>query len=150
MKRIFTTERLRVRQLVPSDIDDFHALQSDREVMKYTGEALLTYEQCVVDLEKCIRAYDDNEQVFRVWAIEDKRSSRFIGTVALVQDTLGHPEIGFRILRDFWGNGYATEVIGGLGKYAFTELNKTVLVAYVIRDNKASIRVLEKNGFQTK
>lgn len=57
-------------------------------------------------------------------------------------------EIGYRVATDCWGQGYATEAVRCLCRFAFTDLQIHRLYAEVVADNHASWRVLEKCGFQ--
>jgi RimJ/RimL family protein N-acetyltransferase len=56
--------------------------------------------------------------------------------------------VGYYVLPDYWGNGYASEAAQLLVAYAFDELNAHRVEASVQADNPASKRVLEKLGFQ--
>lgn len=57
-------------------------------------------------------------------------------------------EIGYRIARTYWGNGYATESVNALTKFAFEELQLEKINSSVIDKNSASVRVMEKCGYK--
>ena len=56
-------------------------------------------------------------------------------------------ELGYWIAEPFWGSGIASIAVGLMTKYIFETFNVNRIVAEVFEYNKASMRVLEKNGF---
>jgi [ribosomal protein S5]-alanine N-acetyltransferase len=58
--------------------------------------------------------------------------------------------LGYWVGELYWGNGIATESVALVIKYAFSVLGLEEVYAYVYSENKASIRVLEKNGMTKK
>ncbi len=63
-------------------------------------------------------------------------------------DGVAEFEIGYRLIRSVWGNGYATEAAIAVRDHAFTVLNLTRLVALIEPVNNRSIRVAEKLGMK--
>jgi RimJ/RimL family protein N-acetyltransferase len=63
-------------------------------------------------------------------------------------DTLGSVEISYALLDQFHGQGLATEAVSRLVEWAFTQRGVREVSAETLPHLKASIRVLEKNGFQ--
>ena len=57
-------------------------------------------------------------------------------------------ELGYRLLPGFWNQGIATEVATAWIRYCFQVLGLKNLMAFAHTKNLASIRVLEKSGFQ--
>jgi len=75
----------------------------------------------------------------------------FVGVGSLITQTYEHrinAEIGYWVGEPYWGKGYATAAVQLLTQYAFEELDVLRLYAYVYGYNAASMRVLEKAGFQ--
>ncbi|MEM7783141.1 MAG: GNAT family N-acetyltransferase [Planctomycetota bacterium] len=144
---IFETERLHVRKLRSSDFDDFHQMQSNLEVMRYTSGIAYTADQNRDQLEDCIRKYSDPNNEFWVWAIIRKRDQQFVGTCAIVPSQQG-PEIGYRFLENWFGNGYGHEICDGLILYAIESLGLTKIVAYVDEQNLASVKILDKSQLE--
>jgi [ribosomal protein S5]-alanine N-acetyltransferase len=58
--------------------------------------------------------------------------------------------LGYWVGEQYWGRGIATECVKLIIDYAFSELGLKEVIAYVFPENKASIRVLEKNGMKNK
>ena len=146
---IFETPRLYARLLKLDDLEAMHEMQSDEEVMRYTSQrAAMTREETLTELTDLIIRYDQPGNDFWVWAVARREDIAFVGTCALIVNEAGEQEIGYRCLRKFWGNGYGMEMILGLNAYAFDELGLESLAAYVFSDNTASVRILEKAGYQ--
>lgn len=87
------------------------------------------------------------------WCNDEKSNDYeyYIGTATIHNlDWINHKgEVGYMIgSKDHWGRGLATEIVGLLCNYAFSLLGFNKLTAEVVSENKASVRVLEKNGFK--
>lgn len=140
---VFTTQRLQIRRLTLADLDLFHKMQSDQQVMRYIGGKVSSYQENKKDLENILKFYNTPKNDFWVWAIALKSNRDFIGTVALVKNQKGEYEIGYRLLKTYWRQGYGKEVSNGLIKYAFEELRLKEIVAYVDKNNITSVRILD-------
>ena len=57
-------------------------------------------------------------------------------------------DLGYRFLPEYWGSGIATEASRAILNYAFDSLKLRKIVAIAIKENKASIRVMEKVGME--
>ena len=88
---VFETPRLIVRELVDSDFDGFHKMQSDEEVMRYTSGEVFDEVENRRQLQMCIDSYQKIGNDFWVWAVERKLDKAFVGTVAIVPNE-GRPE----------------------------------------------------------
>lgn len=126
-----------------------HLMQSDEEVMRYTSHRIaMTQEETLAELTDLIARYEQPGNDFWVWAAVRREDDAFVGTCALIVNEEGEHEIGYRCLRHYWGKGYGIEMVLGLNSYAFEQLNFNSLAAYVFADNVASVRILEKAGYQ--
>ena len=83
---IFETERLLVRKLVLDDLEAFHEMQSNDNVMQFVDGETKTFEEHLVELTDLINKYNLSNNDFWIYAIERKFDNHFIGTVALVKD----------------------------------------------------------------
>ncbi len=85
-----------------------------------------------------------------VFAVVNKSTTEFIGYCGLFQfpniDGAHEVEVGYRLIRKSWGNGFATEAASAIRDYAFSELNLNRLIALIEPVNNRSIRVAEKIG----
>ena len=144
-----TGDRIYLRTLEESDAtDDYVAWLNDREVTRYMGSGKFpaTHES----IRQFIANFQDNTAAVG-FAIIDRKSSQFIGTVTLhTIDWINRTaETGLMIGRkDFWGNGYAFEAWKLVLGYAFNRLGLRKITAGAATENKASIGSLKKLGFQ--
>ncbi len=138
---IFETKRLCVRKLKFTDIDSFHKMQSDIEVMRYITGKAATYDESVKMLKSWIDRYTIKISEWP-FAIELKENNNFIGICGIREDN----EIGFRFSKDYWGVGYGTEVLDGIITYS-RNLGLKNLLAEVIITNERSFKILQKAEF---
>jgi [ribosomal protein S5]-alanine N-acetyltransferase len=83
-----------------------------------------------------------------ILALTKKGSGELIGSIGLyINSKHQHAELGYWIGRDYWSNGYCSEAVAGMVKYAFENLSLNKLFAYFLNRNQASGKVLLKNGF---
>lgn len=144
---VFETARLKVRRLNFSDIEGFHKMQGDVTVMQYVAKKANTLQEDEADLAEVIQAYRVVDNEFWVWAIDDKTSSKLLGTIALVKDKEDNWEVGFRLIREHWGKGFGTEALTGMILFCESISQIDNLIAYVDLRNVRSQRVLSKTGF---
>lgn len=81
---------------------------------------------------------------FGRWAVITKTSNSFIGWCGLKLNEQNLIDLGFRFFKREWNKGYATEAAHACLEYGFEELNLKEIIGRVARQNKASIKVLEK------
>lgn len=146
MTTIYETERLLVRKLVIDDLEAFHEMQGNANVMRFVKPTVLSYEENKTDLKRVIALYDKPNNDFFIYAIERKEDNVFIGSVALVKDE-EDDEIGYRFLEKYWRLGYGSEVAKGLVAYCDRN-NFEKLIAYVAVENSASRKIIGNLGFQ--
>lgn len=140
MSRLIETDRLVLRPLGPEHVDDLVALDADPEVMRYITGGKPTAR---AELEATVRAARGHR-----WAAFHE--DRFIGGFAL-DPAKGGPadrELGYRLRREAWGKGFATEGARALIALAFTELGARRVWAHTMTVNIASRRVLERCGLR--
>ncbi len=149
MKIILKTKRLILREFVPEDLNEYAKLDSDPEVMKYISNGKTrTFQEIKGDLERIIKYNSENEG-FGLWAAIEKDSNKFIGWFCLKHlDKTAEIEVGYRLIREFWGKGFASEGAKAIVIYGFNKLGLKRIVAVADQGNKASIRVLEKAGLK--
>jgi RimJ/RimL family protein N-acetyltransferase len=138
------TERLRLRMLRDSDLDNLAALFADPDVMRYVGNGQPADR---IEAEKALAsiiAHWDRHGFGR-WAIEEKGSGEFVGYGGL-RSLLGTPEVVYHLAKRYWGKGFATEMARAFLRFGFTEKGFDRIVAIAKPENAASIRVMEKVG----
>ncbi len=143
---IFNTERFIVRKLQLNDLESFHEMQSNPEVMKYVTGDVKTKPEHLEELKMLIQKYQLPNNDFWIYAIERKADKACIGTVALVKDG-DDDEIGYRFLQKYWGKGYGFEVCEGLVAYCKV-LKLPKVIGYVVDKNVASAKILTRLNFK--
>ena len=142
MNKITETNRLILREFNVSDAEDFFRLNSDPEVLKFTGDLPFP---STVDAKKFLENYSDyHEKGFGRWAVIAKESNRFLGWCGLKLNEENLIDLGFRFFQNEWRNGYATESANASLEYGFNHLNINEIIGRASLDNIASIKVLEK------
>lgn len=139
------TPRLRLRPPARTDLEDIHLLGSDPEVMRYiTFGKTQSRREARRDLAKRIR---QSRGETGYWIAEERENRSFIGWFALkpLPGTQEH-EIGYRLMREKWGRGFATEGSLCLLNYGFGTLDLPQITAVAMPENQASRRVMEKIG----
>jgi RimJ/RimL family protein N-acetyltransferase len=154
------TPRLTLRPVALSDADALVAMDADPEVRRWLDMPHgSTREQAVTWLES-LAALRAQGVGLDFWALEDIATGQFIGWVhlkpfAISRSVRLHPElltgadeweIGWRLRRESWGQGFATEAARELTRRAFDNWGAPRLVATALVGNTASLRVMEKCG----
>ena len=143
------TLRLELRELVPSDLPDLVRLDSDPRVMKYIRDGRVS---TPADLEAAMRRVRRAYQTYPglgTWRAARNDTGRCIGwfTLKYVPRTI-EIEVGYRLLPEAWGQGFATEGARELGRYGFDDLGLDRIIGITHPDNVASQRVLLKAGLR--
>lgn len=140
---IATTLRLVIRDLEERDAPGILALNADPEVLRYV------HDEPFADLDAARRWIADipvhlPHGIGR-WAIETK-SGIWLGRCSLRRRPNGEVLMGYRLLREQWGHGYASETVSALLASAFGTHRLPFVISHIARDNIGSRRVAEKNG----
>ena len=85
-----------------------------------------------------------------IWLVVRKSDGAVLGDIGFKgkPDENGVVEAGYGFLERYWGNGYATEAVGELIRWAFKTSKVDKVIAETLQDNYGSIRVLEKIGMK--
>lgn len=146
---IFETERLIVRTFSHADTDDFFKINGDETVVRYIRKAL-TKEASDKFLNENILFYQQNPKLGR-WAVDEKTTNKFVGSFALIplpfEDERDKLQIGYALLPEEWGKGYATELTSAGILFYFYNHALDELHAITTPENIASQKVLLKCGF---
>lgn len=143
------TERLIIRPFQLSDIDSAHEMNLDAAVSQYTGDGGI-----VSKAETKRRIIEDvlgdyEKHGFGRLAVTLKSNHQFIGFAGLKYlEDIKEVDLGYRFMKKYWGQGIATEAAKACVQYGFEELNLKRLLAFLLPENLASVRVLEKLNFQ--
>jgi len=149
MKTILETNRLLLREFEIKDAESFFELNLNPNVIKYTGNsAFKDIDEAKIFLEN----YSDYQKNgFGRWPviIINKSTQKFLGWCGLKYDeNLNETDIGFRFFEHFWNKGFATYSAKACINYGFEKLNLKIIIGRAMKENMASIKVLEKIGLQ--
>ena len=144
MTIIAETDRLILRELMVADSKDFFELNSDPEVLKYTGDQPFSSIEAAAEFLENYSDYEENR--FGRWAVISKETNDFLGWCGLKLNEEKLIDLGFRFFRKEWGKGYATESAKASLKYGFNQLHLEEVIGRSSIENQASINVLEKLG----
>ena len=142
------TERLVLRKIERTDIDDVYEYTSDPMVPKYllwyehkTKEFTKGYLKYISKLYKRSKYYD--------WGVT--YNGKMIGTVGFSSINVRNnsAEIGYVLNRNFWGMGIASEAVAAILSFGFLTLNLNRIEAIFLPENDQSRRVLEKSNMKS-
>ncbi|HEX7736914.1 MAG TPA: GNAT family protein [Ktedonobacteraceae bacterium] len=145
---VFTTKRLRLRQIQLDDADDLFTTFSDEEVMEFYGHLP---HKSVEDSRELIRQqhkwYAQHEGIR--WGITLKGDDKVIGSCGfyLFDMESRHAETGYELNRAYWRQGIVSEAMSAILNYAFNELELLRIEAVVDDVNERSKGMLRKLGF---
>jgi RimJ/RimL family protein N-acetyltransferase len=165
------TARLSLREFHADDADNLYRLDRNPCVMRYIGDgSVATRASVTAALERAAKHYR-NYPGLGVWPAEERTSGEFVGwfclkyvrgqttfsgnvggTASSAGETWSDPtvevELGYRLLPDAWGYGYATEGAQALVRYGFETLGLYRIIGLTHPGNMASQRVLRKAGLR--
>jgi len=144
------TQRLKLRQWCKSDLPLFATMNADPQVMAYYPNTLSgTESNTMANKLKSLIV----ERTWGFWAVEIKTNKTFIGFVGLHQPTFDLPvtpcvEIAWRLGKEHWGRGYATEAAHAALNFAFDVLTLNEVYSFTSVANEKSSAVMERLNMQ--
>lgn len=151
MHILLESGRLRLRRFTEADIELLVELDSDPQVMRYITGGVPTprsaYEQTYLPRWFAIYAAQPGLGYF---AAERRTTGEFLGWFHLRDDRIepAYVELGYRLRRDAWGHGFATEGGRALLRHGFGTLGVEQISARTLVGNVASQRVMQKCGLR--
>lgn len=142
------TPRLRLRVWQPRHLAPFAALNADPLVMRYFPA---TQTEAQTRDSVALWSAQFAEQGWSNWAVERRDSGEFIGFIGLTVPRRTLPcspcvEVGWRLARQHWGQGLATEGARAALAVAFGALGLAQVVSYTALVNRPSRAVMERLG----
>ena len=150
---ILTTERLRLEPFDDVHLDGLNAMNSDPEVMRYIG-APESLEKTIEVINRVKRRWI--EYGYSWWSFIERASGEVIGAGCIQNlrkrgdspDPACPLEIGWRLRRDRWHQGLASEAAVAMADFAFRALKTDTLLAVCHPDNIASAAVMRRLGMR--
>lgn len=144
--RTLETQRLILRNVKKSDVHDFYEFAKSPNIGPNAGwEPHNSLEMSLGILRSIIESNN-------VWAIVYKENNKMIGSIGLHKDIHRNPEdirmLGYVLSEKYWGKGITTEAAKEVIRYAFEDLNLSLISIQHYPHNIRSMRVIEKCGFK--
>jgi len=148
----FETRRLILRMPALNDWPEILFLRSDSVVNKYIQRPIERQTNTKDDALKFIERMQHQGQLNTsfYWSICLKNNPKTIGTICLWNFTKdsSSAELGYDLNPDFHGKGIMSEALDLIVNFGFNELNKNSIEAFTHQNNRSSINMLERKGFQ--
>jgi RimJ/RimL family protein N-acetyltransferase len=142
------TLRLDFREFRRDDFDDLFKLDSDARVMKYIGGKAMSKTEVEAALTRAMGYYRSTYGL-GVWYATRRDTGAFVGWYSLKYcPPTCDVEVGYRLMRNAWGQGFATEGATELVRYGFDDLGLDKIIGVTHPGNRASQRVLMKAGLR--
>ena len=148
MQQQLETSRLILRNWKDTDLEPYAQLNLDPSVMEHFP-SLMSLDESEQSVGRVIKHFEVND--FGLWAAELKENGKFIGFIGLQRvpfEAAFTPavEVGWRLAKEFWGQGLAPEGAEAAMKDAFDRIKLDEIVSMTTTTNKKSMRVMEKLG----
>ena len=153
MKKFAENNRILLREIEESDIDDMFEMDSDPEVHRYLGNSPVTSKNQIEEVIHFIRNQYKENGIGR-WAVIDKETNEMVGWSGfkLITETtngqVGYYDFGYRFKRKHCGKGFAMESALLSLYYAFDEMHLKKVMAIADCKNEVSNYILQKLGFR--
>jgi RimJ/RimL family protein N-acetyltransferase len=142
------TERLLLRRWLADDLEPYAALNADPAVREHFP-SMLTRAESEAEIASFEERFD--EHGYGLWAVEVPGVASCIGFVGLNLTTFDAPfspavEVGWRLAREYWGHGYASEGARAALRFGFDTAGVDEIVSFTTPSNVRSWTVMERIG----
>lgn len=134
------TERLWLQPPQITDLDAFAAIYADADVMRFIKDGTRTRPQTEETLQTLMAVWQQDN--IGVWMVIDKTTQQILGLCGFFRQA----ELGYVFARSAWGRGIATEAARACLQYGFEVAGYQTIGAGALRENAASIHILQKLG----
>jgi ribosomal-protein-alanine N-acetyltransferase len=142
------TERLRLREPLPSDAAAIFEFRSDARVQQYNADPISSLPDAEALIERTRTMFQWQTGI--PWVVELKQETKVIGLVGFSEWSrkTGHANIGYDFAFEYWGKGLASEAVRAIIKYGFSVIALQRIEAETSKENLPSIKLLKKLGFE--
>lgn len=150
LDKSMATERLRLVPVTSKNAEVLWRLMQTPELRTYQDLPTMERAQFVSMIGAYARAADFDGPGRHEWLLERRSDGAILGWVSLRigEATQEKGELGYSLLQEYRGNGYATEAVKALVDLAFTQANLGMVRAYCLPENERSRALLERLGFR--
>ena len=139
--------RLHMRKFTQDDWPDYFSYISNRQVMKYIGDGALNEEQARKKFKRVLRV-NEAKYAYGFYGAWNLENNVFIGLAKFDYIERGKAEVGYALLPEYWGQGYASEMLNGMVNYGKHLMGVKELYGLIDPMNPRSQRVLVRLGFE--
>lgn len=146
--QICETERLVIRTLSLNDVPELTKILSDPDVMKHSIRGVCDEAATRRFIDWCLECYISHS--VGPWALIEKGTDKLVGFCGVSPEEVNSVEeigLGYRLAKQYWGMGLATEAVQAVLSVAFSQKQLASVVVIIEPDNGASLKVAEKAGF---
>jgi RimJ/RimL family protein N-acetyltransferase len=148
-KTVVESDRLLLRELVMDDAPFILQLVNEPSWLQHIGDKNVHSIEDAVHYISSGPRKSYHENGFGLYLVVLKASGAPLGVCGLLKRiTLDDPDIGFALLPEYWGQGYAYEAASAVLRYAGEELRIAKVAGITKAENRASIKLLEKLGME--
>jgi len=141
---LFEVDHLGFRLFIESDLDYLLMLDADPETMSFFPSGVRSPKEIQDNIKRYITSY--NEKGYGTFVIFDTNTNKFIGRAGFGDIETGEIEVGYLILKKYWGKGYASRILKILLAWAKKYIKKDKIIAFTPINHLASERVMQKAG----
>jgi len=140
------SRRIGFRMLEESDFQNLVKLDMDPEVRAFFPGGVSTPELLREKIASSCASF--HEHGFGEFSMTELKTGRFIGRAGFAGLDDGEIEVGYLLLKEYWGQGLASEALGALLDWAGQSLSVPRILAYSPVDHNASLGVMRKAGMR--
>lgn len=141
---LFEENQLGFRLIVENDLHYILMLDADPETMSFFPGGVRTNDEIVNNIKKYMQDY--SEKGYSTFLVFDTTTNEFIGRAGFGDIESGETEVGYLVLKKYWGKGYATRILKILLHWAKSNIKKDKIIAFAPVNHLASARVMQKAG----
>ena len=144
------TERLTIINICIEDFSKYACLEGREESYQYENSNPLSEEESKVMFDKFITDNCNFPTSGSAMLSIKNEQNLFVGEIHVKCNwaDMGEWEIGYKLLKEFWNNGYATEAVQAVAIYLFEQIGIHKLIAFANSENKKSEHVLQRIGMK--
>lgn len=143
---LIKSARLGFRILEDADVESLEKLDMDPEVRAYFPDGESTPEQIRQRIDRSRNNY--RTRGYTEFAVVDLETGEFAGRAGFGEIEGGEVEVGYVLLKDYWGRGLAQESLRALLAWAEENLEIPRIIAYAPKEHSASFNVMKKSGMR--
>ncbi len=146
---VLETERVILRQMLDTDVDVVYDFNSCAESLNYIiREPFKTKEEAKEKLSFFVSGIQDKSALWWTFTLKDTGENIGYGGLFDISSVHNRAEIGYGLIKKYWNKGYMSEILDTIVKFGTSSMELHKIYGVVIAGNEASVRLLEKNGFE--